>query len=105
MNRQRSSAAKIKHLSRKLGANPTTDFDGVVAVLSIARRLVKEQGIDEIAALNSAADNYASPKDKTRAFWSAHKAFSNTSGDTLDRFDEAVAAVGLVNALVKKGKQ
>ena len=91
-------------MARKVGAKAVRDTDGVIAVLQVARRIVKDAGRDPVEALMVAADDMASPKDNVRAFWAAHYAWTNGVGDTeLDRFDDAIRSQGVVNELVRKG--
>ena len=99
---------RIRKLSRELGAKPTPDPDGVIAVLQVGRRLIKDNGLPPEEALLQAADLYASPKDPVIAFWTAHYAYasadlSTDSSDPLAVMDKAISNQGLVNQLVKKG--
>lgn len=97
-------SARLRRLSKQTGAKPIADTEGVIAVLQVARRLVKDAGMEPVEALREAADNFASPKDPVRAFWAAYFAWSNGSGDTpLDVFDDAIRSQGLVNQAVRKG--
>jgi hypothetical protein len=94
--------SRVKRLSKQVGARPVRDTEGVIAVLQIARRLVKDAGKDPVEALTVAADEMASPVDNARAFWAAYRALAGR-GVGVEAFDEAIKAQGLVNALVKKG--
>lgn len=92
MNSQLTRPAKLRRLSRKLGAKKVDDSDGVLATLQIARRLIQDEGYAASEALNLAADKYAAPIDKSRAFWAAHYALTMVSRrywSTMRSFDEA----------------
>lgn len=91
-NSQLTKPAKLRRLSRKLGAKKTDDKDGVLATLQIARRLIQDEGYAASEALNLAADKYAAPIDKSRAFWAAHYALTRAARDEwpiLDLLDAA----------------
>lgn len=103
-------SARIKRLSRKLGAKPTQDPDGVIATLEIARRLINEDpDITPWDALRQAADRYASPKDPVKAFWAAWRVYVNAVANVVDGSDPSEALKlaadrqGQMNQLVKKG--
>ena len=86
----------MKRLARKLGVKPTNDPDGVIAVLEIGKRFVKE-GQDPYEAILSASNDYAAPKDSARAFWAAYHALSTHNWD----FEEAVKAQGKMKQAMK----
>jgi hypothetical protein len=95
---------KVKRLSRQLGVKPTVDPDGVIAVLQVARRLVKDTGAGVVEALLDAADRFAAPKDPVIAFWTAHYAYSSSkSGDAVGALEDAADRQGRMNQFMKKG--
>lgn len=99
-------SARLRRLSKQTGAKPIADTEGVIAVLQVARRLVKDAGMGPVEALREAADEFASPKDPVRAFWAAYKVFAHHHPRGLSdvgTLDEAIKAQGLVNQLVRKG--
>lgn len=64
----------LQKLRRELGAKPTDDPEGVLAVLQVARRLLAEDGTRFVySALNDAIP-MAYPKDAGIAWWAAHHA-------------------------------
>jgi hypothetical protein len=100
---------KIRSLSRRVGAKRVDDLDGTIAVLQIAKRLVKDESLGVAEALLVAADEFASPKDPVMAFWAAHFAYTqaklrmDATDDELAVLEAAISAQGKVNQAVRKG--
>lgn len=94
-----------------------------MATLQVARRLLSERGDKGVYPVLDSALDMASPKDRARAWWAAHRAvidslpagyktvadftwMSSTSNeDVLAVFDRAILLQGQKNALQAKGKQ
>lgn len=109
----------IQKLQRKLGVKPSSDPDGVLAVLQIARRLYSE-GDTAIYSVLDDALSLAAPKDKALAWWAAHRALHScmpeghltlgsyatdaSEQDVLAWFDAAIKRQGTMNVAVRKGK-
>jgi len=110
---------RIQRLKRKLGVKATSDPDGVLASLQIARRLVNE-GDTAVYSVMDDATRLAAPKDHAIAWWAAHHALTSalpadakSLGDFTIRasheelvalFDTAIKNQGKMNAAMLKGK-
>ncbi|OQW34541.1 MAG: hypothetical protein A4E20_11005 [Nitrospira sp. SG-bin2] len=107
----------LRQIARKLGGKRTPDPEGAIAVLQIARRLVKDHGFKAIEALNEAAEKYASPIDPAKAFWAAHYTLTTAGARKgygyfevceaeidvlLPIFDAAIQSQGATNLKAKK---
>lgn len=97
------------------------DPDGVMATLQGARRLLVERGDKGLYPVLDGAVEIAVPKDRARAWWSAHRALINalpsgyrtmgdylmmsgtTHDDVLAVFDRAIAVQASANAYQAKG--
>lgn len=94
-----------------------------MAVLQITKRLLSERGEKRVyPALDEALD-LAAPKDRARAWWSAHRAIrhalplgyqtigdytnmsSTTSEDVIEVVSQAILSQGRDNIKVAKGKR
>lgn len=102
-NSQLTFRSKLRRLGRKLKVHQTPDPDGVIAVLSIARRLVKEHGLYPSEALDKAAEKYAAPIDHGRSFWAAHYALAMTTDPLkLDKIEDIDLLLGLFDEAIQK---
>lgn len=112
----------VKELFKGKQVKRLGDPEGVMAVLQIARRLLKERGDGAVyVALDEALD-LAAPKDRARAWWAAHRmvvrslpagtasigdfeATSPSSDDVLELMAVAIRKQGVLNIQAAKGKR